>query len=301
MNLRHLELFVAVANEGSFTRAAERLHVSQPAVSARIRDLEISLGQDLFQQEGRQIYLTDAGQELLDRAEAILAQVTEAQRALTEIEGLQRGSLRLAATTTVGSYVLPRFLGRFHRTYPGISLTLDVTNWRQAVDLLRRHQTDLAVLGPTEELGDMVVDAFMKNELVVAAAPEHPLTGHRSIPFAELATYPMLVREKGSGTRQDTERLFANHGLRPIVAMELRHSAAIKQGVAAGLGVALLSRESMQLHLATRTLVILDVEGLPFQRDWHIVHHRVHRLPRAALAFKEMMLASPEEHPFLSP
>jgi LysR family transcriptional regulator, low CO2-responsive transcriptional regulator len=290
MNLRQLELFVAVAREGSFTRAAQTLHISQPSVSARIRELETQLGQDVFEQEGRRIYLTDAGQELLERAEMILEQVAEAQRALTEVDGLRRGSLRVVATTTVGSYVLPRVLARFHHTYPGISLTLDVANWARAVDLLRRHRMDLAVLGPTEELGDMAVQSFMKNELVVAAAPTHPLAGRRAIPFHELATYPMVVREEGSGTRQDTERLFADHGVLPMIAMELRHSAAIKQGVAAGLGVALLSRQSMELHLATRTLVILDVQGLPLQRDWHIVHRRNRRLPRAASAFKEMLL-----------
>src|SRR5438270_549847 len=165
MNLHQLELFVAVAEHGSYTRAAEALYISQPSVSARIRDLEASLGQQLFEQVGRRIYLTDAGHEV-------------------------------------------------------------------------------------------------------------------------------LVREEGSGTRADTERLFADHGLRPIVAMELRHSAAIKQGVAAGLGVALLSRQALGLHLATGTLVTLDVEGLPMRREWHIVHLRGRRLPHAAAAFKEMLLES---------
>lgn len=137
----------------------------------------------------------------------------------------------------------------------------------------------------------MEVQAFMKNELVVAAAPAHPLAGRRCIPFAEFATYPIVAREVGSGTRQDTERLFADHGTRPAVAMELRHSSAIKQGVAAGLGVALLSRESMVHHLATGALVILDVEGLPVYREWHVVHRRDRRLSRSAAAFKELLLA----------
>src|SRR5919199_69720 len=223
MNLHQLGLFVAVAEHGSYTRAAEALYISQPSVSARIRDLETSLGQQLFEQVGRRIYLTDAGQELLERAQTILQQLAEARRALDEIQGLQRGSLRVVATTTVGSYVLPALLGRFHRVYPGIALALDVTNWSRAVELLRRGRMDLAVLGP-------------------------------------------------------------------IVAMELRHSAAIKQGVAAGLGVALLSRKALGLHLATGTLVTLDVEGLPMRREWHIVHLRGRRLPRAAAAFKEMLL-----------
>lgn len=290
MNLHQLELFVAVADHGSFTRAAEALHISQPSVSARIRDLETSLGQQLFEQVGRRIYLTDAGQELRERAEVILQQVAETRRALDEIQGLQRGTLRVVATTTVGTYVLPALLGRFHRLYPGIALALDVTNWSRAAELLRRNRMDLAVLGPTEDMDDMTVTDFMKNELIVAAAPSHPLAGRRGVPFAELATYPVVVREAGSGTRADTVRLFADHGLRPILAMELRHSAAIKQGVMAGLGVALLSRQSVGTELANGTLVMLDVEGLPIRRDWHIVHLRDRRLPRAATAFKEMLL-----------
>ena len=290
MNLHQLELFVAVADHGSFTRAAEALHISQPSVSARIRDLEDSLGQHLFEQVGRRIYLTDAGQELKEHAAAILLRVSEATRALDEIEGLQRGTLRVVATTTVGSYVLPRLMGHFKRAYPGIALALDVTNWSRAVELLRHHRMDLAVLGPTDEIEDMVVQDFVKNELVVAAAPSHPLSGRANVPFTELATHPVLVREQGSGTRADTERLFKDYGVELIVAMELRHSTAIKQGVMAGLGVSLLSKQAMGLELTNGTLVALDVEGLPLRRDWHIVHRHERRLPRAAAAFKGMLL-----------
>jgi DNA-binding transcriptional LysR family regulator len=290
VNLHQLELFVAVADHGSFTRAAEALHISQPSVSARIRDLEDSLGQHLFEQVGRRIYLTDAGHELKEHAAAILLRVAEATRALDEIEGLQRGTLRVVATTTVGSYVLPRLMGRFKRAYPGIALALDVTNWSRAVELLRHHRMDLAVLGPTDEIEDMVVQDFVKNELVVAAAPTHPLSGRANVPFAELATYPVLVREQGSGTRADTERLFKDYSVELIVAMELRHSTAIKQGVMAGLGVSLLSKQAMGLELTNGTLVALDVEGLPLRRDWHIVHRHERRLPHAAAAFKQMLL-----------
>jgi DNA-binding transcriptional LysR family regulator len=291
MNLHQLELFVAVVDHGGFTRAARALHISQPSITARIHDLEASLHQQLFEQVGRRVYLTDAGRELRRHAELILQQVGEARRAMEEIDGLQRGSLRVVATTTVGSYIVPRALGVFHRTHPGINLALDVVNWSRAVDLLRHDRMDIAVLGPTDALEDMTVENFMTNDLVLAAAPTHPLAAHRHIPFAELAAYPVLVREQGSGTRADTERLFAEHGYHPQVSMELRHSTAIKQGVAAGLGVALLSTHAMGTELATGALVALDVEGLPLRRDWHIVHRRDRRLPRAAAAFKETLIA----------
>lgn len=294
MNLYQLELFVAVADHGSFTRAAESLHISQPAISARIHDLEASLGEQLFEQVGRRIYLTDAGVELREYAEHILRQVEEAKRAVAEVRGLRRGTLRVVATTTVGTYILPRLLGRFHRDHPGVSLVLDVTNWARAVELLRDHAMDLAVLGPTDEMDDMVVRNFMQNELIVAAAPTHPLARRRAIPFADLAAYPVLVREEGSGTRSDTIRLFADHGVRPLLGMELRHSSAIKQGVAAGLGIALLSRQAIGVELESGSLVVLDVAGLPMRRDWHIVYLRGRRLPRAAAAFMEMLLAAAE-------
>jgi DNA-binding transcriptional LysR family regulator len=290
MNLHQLELFLAVATQGSVTRAAELLHISQPAISARIRDLETALGEDLFEQRGRRIYLTDAGQELRVHAETILREVGEAKRAVAEIHGLERGTLRVVATTTVGTYVLPRILGRFHRSHAGITLVLDVTNERRALDLLRRRRMDLAVLGYTEGVEDMVVEHFMENRLFITASPDHALAGRDAVPFAELATYPFLVREEGSGTRAVIASLFAEHGLTPRITMELRHSAAIKQAVMAGLGVGLLSGQEMGMELASGTLITLEIEGLLVRRDWHIMHPRDHRLPHAAEAFRRTLL-----------
>ncbi|HWE60467.1 MAG TPA: LysR family transcriptional regulator [Chloroflexota bacterium] len=291
MNLHQLELFLAVATQGSVTRAAEVLHISQPAISARLRDLEASLGEQLFELRGRRIYLTDAGVELRAYAETILRQVEEAQRAVAELRGLDRGMLRVVATTTVGTYVLPRILGRFHRAHPGITLVLDVTNERRALDLVRRRRMDLAVLGLTEDTADMVVEHFMENHLFITAAPEHPLARREAVAFAELAGYPLLVREEGSGTRAVMESIFAERQLTPHIAMEMRHSAAIKQAVMAGLGVGLLSDQEMHVELASGTLVTLDIEGLTLRRDWHVMHQRDRRLPHAAAAFKQLLLA----------
>lgn len=199
MNLYQLELFAAVVAHGSFTRTAQALYISQPALSSRIKALEESLGEQLFEQVGRRIYLTDAGQELYKHAESILRQVSDAKRAVAEVRGLERGSLRVVGTTTVGTYVLPRLLGLFHRAYPGVDLGLDVTNEERAIDAVRKHGTDLAVLGPVEAAPDLVVEDFMRNELFFAASPQHPLAHRTNILFAELATYPVLLREEGSG------------------------------------------------------------------------------------------------------
>jgi len=290
MNLHQLELFLAVADQGSFTRAAEVLHISQPAISARVRDLEESIGEQLFEQIGRRIYLTDAGKELRGHAESILRQVEEARRAVTEIHGLERGTLRVVATTTVGTYVLPRILGHFHRAHPGVTLVLEVTNERRALELVRNRDMDLAVLGMTRDVQDMEVERFLRNRLYITAAPDHPLASRAAVPFSELAGYPFLVREEGSGTREIIDQIFAERKLTPRVSMELRHSAAIKQGVMAGLGVGLLSEQEMGLELLNGTLAPLDIEALALRRDWHIMHIQGTRLPYAATAFKDLLL-----------
>jgi LysR family transcriptional regulator, low CO2-responsive transcriptional regulator len=289
LNLYQLELFAAVVANGNVTRTAESLNLSQPALSSRIKALEESLGEQLFEQVGRQIYLTDAGRELYKYAELILEQVADAKRAVAEVRGLERGSLRLVATTTVGTYVLPRILGAFHRAYPGVELQLDVTNEVRAIAAVRHHRADLAVLGPVEDTDDMVVEDFMRNKLFFAVAPEHPLVQDRTVTFAELAGFPMLQREEGSGTRAVMARVFADHGLKPTVAMELRHSAAIKQGIMAGLGVGLLSVHETEKERAGGQLVALEIDGLSINHDWHIVHLRDRHLPRAAAAFKKML------------
>jgi LysR family transcriptional regulator, low CO2-responsive transcriptional regulator len=290
MSLYQLELFVAVVANGNITRTAESLHLSQPALSSRIHALEASLGEQLFEQVGRQIYLTDAGQELYRHAEAILQLVADAKRAVAEVQGLERGSLRLVATTTVGTFVLPRILGDFHRRYPGVQLQLEVTNEVKAMAAVRHHRTDLAVLGPIDGTDDMEVEDFLPNRLFFVAAPEHPLACLDTIAFAELAAHPMLLREEGSGTRTVMARVFAERGHSPIVAMELRHSAAIKQGVMAGLGIGLLSEHETEGERASGRLVALQVDGLTIHHDWHVIHLRDRRLPRAAAAFKQMLV-----------
>jgi DNA-binding transcriptional LysR family regulator len=289
MNLYQLELFAAVAANGSFARTAEALYISQPALSSRIKALEQSLGEQLFEQVGRRIRLTDAGQELARHAEVILRQVAEAKRAVAEVRGLERGSLRVVATTTVGTYVLPRILGTFHRAHPGVTLGLDVTNDRRAVETVRQYGADLAVLGPIEGAADLEIEDFMPNELFFAASPDHVLAHCKAIPFAELATHQLLLREEGSGTREVIARLFAEYGRTPSVAMELRHSAAIKQGVMAGLGIALLSEHETTVERANRSLVALQIEGVRLHHDWHIIH-RAERMPPAATAFKNLLL-----------
>jgi DNA-binding transcriptional LysR family regulator len=219
-----------------------------------------------------------------------LQQVADARRAVAEVRDLERGSLRLVATTTVGTYVLPRILGSFHKVHPGVSLELDVTNDGRSIEALRHNRADLAILGPVEDIEDMEVDDFLENRLFFAVAPEHPLHEQGTVTFDDLARHAILNREKGSGTRTVLGQLFAEHGLKPQVAMELRHSAAIKQAVMAGLGVGLLSEHETGPERANGLLCAVDVKDLQINHDWHIVHRRTRPLPRAAIAFKAELL-----------
>lgn len=289
LNLYQLQLFLAVIEHGSYTRAAEILHLSQPAISSRIRALEESIGEKVFDQIGRQIHLTDAGRELRLHAETILRQVANAQRSIAEIRALERGTLRVVATTTFGTYILPSVLGAFHRTYPGITLVMDVTNEARAVDMVRQDEMDLAVVGFFSGLDDMEIEHVLRNELFVAAAPTHPLAHKETITFEEFAACPLLLREQGAGTRDVIDRLFQERHFQPKVAIELRQNAIIKQGIMAELGIGVLSRLGARAELAQGTLVALTIEGIVMHRDWHVVHRRERKLPRAAAAFKTLL------------
>ncbi|MBI3976691.1 MAG: LysR family transcriptional regulator [Chloroflexi bacterium] len=298
MNLHQLRIFQAVARHLSYRRAAEELILSQPAVSMQVKALEKSVGQELFEQIGRRIYLTEAGRELSTYCTRIFALLDEAQQVLDDLKGLQRGALKVVATTTVGIYVVPRALGIFHRRHPSINVSLSVENWSAAHDLLTRNEVDLAVGGYVEDDHDLAFEPFMPNELVVIASPEHRLAGQSRIPLQELQSEVFLVREAGSGTRATMEGALRERGFIPRLGMELSRNGAIKQAVAADLGIAVLSRQACLYELASGALIALDVEGFPVLRHWCVVHLRDKHLSAAALAFKQFLLHYRHPDPF---
>lgn len=290
LNLHQLSVFQAVARHLNFSRAAEELNLSQPAVSMHVKQLEENLGLELFEKIGRRIHLTDAGRHLLEYSERIFALLEETIQCMEDVRGVQRGNLRVAADTTAGVYVVPAFLGAFRRTYPGVAIALGVANRARVSRQLLLNEVDLAVMGQVPPEEDLVAEPFLPNELVVIAAPSHRLAHRARIPLQELAAEPLLLREQGSGTRAAAERLFAAAGLPMRVGMELGSNSAIKQAVANDLGIAVISRHAVGLEVAAGRLAILDVEGFPLLRYWHVVHRRSRRLPPAALAFKSLLL-----------
>lgn len=289
ITLRQLRAFAAVARLGSFTRAAEELRLSQPAVSMQIRQLEDHLGLPLFASAGRGLQLTEAGEEVYRHARAMIQQLDELGEILDRLKGLERGRLTLSAISTA-TYFVPQLLGTFSRRYPGITVSLDVTNREEALAHLRDNEADLAIMGQPPSGLELEAGAFMENPLVIAAAPDHPLAGAKGIPHKRLEEEVFLVREPGSGTRSAMERFFRDHRLKLKAGMEIKSLEAVKQSVQAGLGLGLLPKDAIGMELDQGRLVELDVVGFPIVRHWYVVHRKGKPLPPAALAFRTFLL-----------
>ncbi len=290
LNLHQLATFQVVAKHCSYVRAAEELHFSQPAISAQIRQLEETLGVKLFDQIGRKTHLTQAGEELYRYSQRIFSVIEEMWETMEALRSPYYGRLSVGADTTVGTYVIPDLLGKFHKSYPEVEITLEVVNRSALVDALLNNRVDLAVMGRVPDEVPVTIEPFKPNELVLIAAPTHRLAGRENVPFEELAREHFLLREIGSGTRAALEAVFQEEGLPLLVSMQVGNNSAIKQGVAAGLGIALISRAAIDMELETHRLVILDVEGFPIMRQWRIVHLKDKHLSATARAFKAFLL-----------
>ena len=289
VTLRQLKVFEAVARHLSYTRAAEELHLTQPAVSMQMRQLEDAIGLPLFEQLGKKIFLTEAGQELQHYSRNISQQLAEAEAVFDDMKGLERGRLNITVATTA-NYFVPRLLAAFSQRFPAVSISLDVTNREGALVQLEQNETDIVVMGQPPAESDLEFAPFRDNPLVVVAPPEHPLAGRQHIPLKRLSQEVFLVRECGSGTRIAMERFFADKQVSIVTGMEAGSNEAIKQSVQAGLGLGLLSRDTLQMELELGQLTILDVVGFPIMRHWFVVHRQGKRLSRAAAEFKQFLL-----------
>ena len=291
LTLRQFRVFEAVARHLSFSRAAEELHLSQPAVSMQVRGIETILGVPLTEQLGKKIFLTDAGREVLHASRAITARLDDLQHNLEQLQSVDSGRLSMAATSTVNA-VATGILARFRGRHPGVSIHLDVSNRAEVLDQLVGNRIDLAIMGQVPDGLDLQATRFMDNPLVVIASPDHPLVGKKKIAVRELASESFLVREAGSGTRGAMERFFAARGQEIKSSMEMSSNEAIKQAVQAGLGLGILSLQTLEMELALKRLAVLKVEGFPIMRHWYIVHRADKRLSPAAQAFKEFVLGA---------
>ena len=286
---KQIQTFMEVARQRSVSKAAERLFVTQPAVSMQIRQLEDVFGLALVEPLGRNIQLTAAGEAFLTHATAAMGQFKDLEALMAEFVGLKKGRIDLAVVSTA-KYFIPMLLVRFGRLYTGIDVQLKIDNRENVLGLLERFEADLVVMGRAPSHLDCQATPFATNPLAMVAAPDHPLARRKNLPFHALADYGFLVREEGSGTRTAMQRLFEDHQTALKVVMELPSNETIKQAVMAGMGLSFLSMRTIRHELASGHLALLDIQGLPQINHWYVTHLSSKKLSPAANAFKEFLI-----------
>ncbi len=296
ISFRQLRVFIEVAQHSSVTRAAEALHLTPPAVSMQIRELESQVGLSLFDREGRRISLSTAGEYFLVHARRLLADLTDARNAMARFKRLEHGLLTIGMVSTA-KYFVPHLLGRFRQDHQGVEVKLRVAgNREQLVEMLQSGEVDLVVMGrPPKELATRS-EAFAAHPMVLVAPPGHPLLRVGHVPVQALAPYPFIVREQGSGTRSAMQQFFAEHRFTPAITMEISSNETIKQAVIAGMGLSFLSLHTMGLELRSGLLALLDVEGTPLMRTWNVAHLQSRTLSPLAEAFRYFLIEHGEQH-----
>jgi len=291
--LHQLKVFETVARHGSFTRAAEELSITQPTVSSQVKQLTKAVGLPLFEQIGKSLYLTHAGQELLSTCQDIFERLDNFQMKIADLKGMKQGKLRLAVITTA-KYFVPRLLGSFCKQYPGVDVTLKVTNHKTIQQRILNNEDDLYIVSnPPQEI-DLYSQPFLNNPLIVVANKNHNLTGKTKVPIASLDGEAFIMREQGSGTREAVLTLFNQNNISVKVRLELGSNEAIKQAIAGGLGISVLSEHCLISEGKSGELAILDVEHFPIERRWYVSHIAGKKLSTIAKTFLDYLL---EESP----
>jgi DNA-binding transcriptional LysR family regulator len=286
---RQLKVFESVARNLSFSRAAEELHLSQPAVSTQVKRLQEHAGLPLFEQLGKKIHLTPAGVEMLHASRVIIQQFKAVEDTMTQFKGVSGGTLNVAVISA-GDYFFPGLLVKFAGLHPGVSLNFDVVNREQLLQQLADNVTDLAVMVRPPQDMDTLNEPFAPHPYVIVAPAGHPLAGRKRIPVTRLAREPFVVRQAGSDTWNAMAEAFGGHMADLNIAMKIRSTETIKQAVIAGMGVSFLSAHTISRELKARSLAVLDVQGFPLMAHWYVVHRRNKRLPPVAQAFRKFLL-----------
>jgi len=300
--LHQLKVFEAVARHNSFTRAAEELFLTQPTVSMQVKQLAKAVGLPLFEQVGKRLYLTTAGKELFGTCKGLFDQLTEFESTIANLKGLKQGTLRLSVITTA-KYIIPRLLGLFSQRYPGIDISLKVTNHERISDRMLNNQDDIYVMSQLPSDLDLNVHPFLENPLVVLAPRSHPLVKEKNIPLKRLVDELFIMREPGSGTRQAVQQLFDEHGITVKVKLDLGSNEAIKQAIAGGLGISVLSRHTLTSESMNSEIAVLDVEKFPILRHWYVVYPAGKQLSIVAKTFFDYLMNEGKaiaEHTFSS-
>ena len=289
VTFHQLKVFEVTARRGSFTRAAEELFLTQPTVSIQMKQLSKAVGMPLFEQVGKKLYLTDAGEHLLHTCQDMFDRLEQFEMTVADMQGMKKGKLKLSVISTA-KYIIPRLLGPFCQRYPGVDVSLTVTNHEKVVERLRQNLDDLYIPSQMPDLIDVNCQNFLDNPLVVLAARTHPLAKEKNIPIEKLNGQDFIMREVGSGTRQAVESLLNKHNISIKVRLELGSNEAIKQAVAGGLGISVLSRHCLALEGETGQVVVLNVEDFPIERNWNLVYPKGKQLSVIAETFQEYLL-----------
>ncbi|MBO8172911.1 MAG: LysR family transcriptional regulator [Bacillaceae bacterium] len=296
MNFNHLRVFYVVAESQNFSHAAEKLEISQPAVSTQIRKLEETLGVPLVENYGRKLKLTEAGRILKEYADRIFVLSHEAEQALKEIRGLEKGELLVGASTTPGAYILPAYIGKYKKMYPGINLSLKISNTQDVLHQLKKGELDLGFIGHAQAHPDLVLKPWKTDRLVLIVYPDHPLAGRDEVELGELEGESFILREPGSSTRRMLENRLSESGINIEIGLELDNTEAVKLAVASGTGISVVSeymvKRETDLHL--RQIRIRDAE---LKRTLHIAYHVGKRHANAARVFLEMIEAEKDAEP----
>lgn len=287
LTFHQLRLLLAVSREGGVSRAAQRLHLTQPTLSAQLRQLAEQVGLPLFERVGRKLHLTAAGRVVLDTAARVEQELENLDETLAELRGDVVGRLRLAVVSTAETFI-PRLLGDFRRERPAVEVSLVVLNRDAVIRRLADNLDDLYIMSRPPQAPPVVATPFLSNPLVVVAAAEHPLAGRETLQIEALAAEEFVLREPGSGTRQAAEHFFAAHGLALRPRLELGSNEAVKQAVAGGLGLSLLSAHALA-HAVDEGIAVLRVEGTPLPTQWQVVYPAGKRLSPLASAFLEFL------------
>ena len=292
--LHQLKVFEAVARHNSFTRAAEELFLTQPTVSMQVKQLTKAVGMPLFDQVGKRMSLTQAGEELLKTCRQVFEHLDQFEMTIADLKGLKQGRLRVAVITTA-KYFVPRLLGPFCERYPGIDISLQVTNHEHILNRLSENLDDLYVMSQLPENIEITSHQILENPLVVVAPVNHPLAKEKNISVARIGAEPFIMREPGSGTRKAVQTLFDEHNISLKVRLDLGSNEAIKQAIAGGLGISILSAHTLTLEGPQSQLTVLDAEQFPIERYWYAVYLSGKQLSIVARAFLEYLLVEAKE------
>jgi DNA-binding transcriptional LysR family regulator len=287
MDIKDLKVFLAVANQLNFTRAGREVHLSQPSVSVRIRQLEDEFGVKLFEQFGKKIVLTEAGRLLEPYARRVVAAMDDASHAIEEFQGLERGRLRIGASTTPGMYLLPRVISKFKSLYPKVEVQMTIKNTREVEEAILKDDFDLGFVGGHLVTGQVEVVPWYVDEILLVAPPDHPLARRKKVRPKDLAGERFVVREAGSATRSIIEKKLLELDVQALDSVELGNPESVKQAVKSGLGVAFISKLAVETELKSKALIAIGVKVFTSKREMKIVYRRERHLSRAVTAFIE--------------